>query len=222
MKPGTALAVFTGSALASAAWASPSRPLTLHAPPPTAPAPAPPNSDVETLPRGPRPASSPVTWVTPADYPLRALRDDQQGIVAFRLGISPEGLVDECQIVSSSGSPVLDQATCDLIRQRARFTPAIEAAGKPVRGSYSNHVRWVIPRPMPPEPGEMVVSFLVGPDGEQSGCRVEIAVGVHADALAQRNPCQPTYFAKGYVNADGQPVTRRVRMTMKFEVLPVP
>jgi protein TonB len=46
----------------------------------------------------------------------------------------------------SSGSPDLDQATCDNVRRRARFAPATDGEGNPTTGSYTNSIRWVIPK----------------------------------------------------------------------------
>jgi len=54
--------------------------------------------------------------------------------------------VADCQVTRSSGSPDLDQATCDNIRRRARFNPATDGDGNPTTGSYASTMRWVIPK----------------------------------------------------------------------------
>jgi periplasmic protein TonB len=54
--------------------------------------------------------------------------------------------VTDCQVTSSSGSPDLDEAACANVRRRARFNPATDGEGQPTSGSYSNRVRWVIPK----------------------------------------------------------------------------
>ncbi|MFC3594953.1 energy transducer TonB [Novosphingobium piscinae] len=169
-----------------------------------------------------RPLNDPASWVTTQDYPAQALRDDHQGVVEFSLVIGLEGQVSECHIRSSSGSGALDEATCRLVRERARFAPAVDQNARPVVGHYLNRVRWVMPRPARPEAGELVMSFLVGPDGARSDCRIESAVGGAAQAVAGRNPCVPGSYASGYLDAAGKPVTRRVRTTVRYEVLPVP
>lgn len=172
--------------------------------------------------RSAEPLNSPGTWVTTQDYPPQALHENVEGVVGFQLGISPSGTITDCSIRASSGSPVLDQTACHLIRLRALFRPAM-VAGKPTAGTYSNRIRWVIPRPKKPSAGELIVSFLVGPDGTRSDCRVESAVGEEPlKMISLRNPCQPGNFESGYVDEAGQPVTRRVRSTVKFEILPVP
>ena len=88
----------------------------------------------------------PSSWVTMDDYPAKALRDGSEGPVAFRLTISPQGFVDDCEVTSSSGNPDLDQATCRFVIKRARFRPATDEGGIRTTGSYSSRVRWVHPR----------------------------------------------------------------------------
>ena len=118
-------------------------------PPPPAPVlvvapPAPPPPRFP--PKGAAPKGNPGNWATANDYPSRALREEREGVTGFRVTVGPDGRVTDCQITSSSGSPDLDQTACDKIRQRARFTPATDGEGQPTTGSYSNRVRWVIPK----------------------------------------------------------------------------
>src|SRR3954469_4186307 len=84
-------------------------------------------------------------WISPGDYPAQALRYDQEGIVEFQLGVDRKGKVVRCSIIRSSGAPALDEQTCSLVRLRAHFEPARDAAGRPVEGAYSSRVRWVLP-----------------------------------------------------------------------------
>ncbi|MEO6094089.1 MAG: TonB family protein [Novosphingobium sp.] len=114
------------------------------APPPAAPPPAPPPPKVaatRAVPRG-----SPGSWATSNDYPSRALREEREGTTGFRVSIGTDGRVTDCQVTSSSGSPDLDAATCDNVTRRARFKPATDSSGQPVGDSYSNRIRWVIPK----------------------------------------------------------------------------
>jgi protein TonB len=114
-------------------------------PPPVYVAPAAPPPPRFT-PKGAAPKGNPGNWATANDYPSRALREEREGTTGFRVTVGPDGRVTECQITSPSGSPDLDQTACDKIRQRARFTPATDGDGNPTTGSYSNRVRWVIPK----------------------------------------------------------------------------
>ena len=97
-------------------------------------------------PRPPQPKGRPGEWVTDNDYPSRALREEREGVTRFRLSVGPDGRVTDCQVTGSSGSPDLDDATCANLRRRARFGPATDGEGQPTSGSYSNAVRWQIPK----------------------------------------------------------------------------
>lgn len=79
------------------------------------------------------------------DYPAAALRDNVQGTTGFRLTIGPSGRVTDCAVTSSSGSSVLDQATCRILRSRARYTPARGTDSNPASGTDSGRVTWRLP-----------------------------------------------------------------------------
>ncbi len=97
-------------------------------------------------PKSPVPRGNPGNWAGPNDYPSQALREERQGTTRFRLNVSLDGRVTDCTVTGSSGSPDLDAAACAKIRSRARFTPARDGDGNPTSGTYSNSVRWVIPK----------------------------------------------------------------------------
>jgi protein TonB len=114
---------------------------TTAAPPPPPPPPAP-----KFQPKGAAPKGNPGNWATSNDYPSRALREEREGSTGFRVTVGTDGKVSDCSVTRSSGSPDLDQATCDNIRRRARFAPATDGEGNPTTGSYSSTIRWVIPK----------------------------------------------------------------------------
>jgi protein TonB len=66
------------------------------------------------------------------------------GLVRFRLDVDPEGHVGACHVLKSIQSPDFEKITCDLIRKRARFKPALDASGKPTPSYYVNTVKWVM------------------------------------------------------------------------------
>lgn len=115
-------------------------PIVLAPPAPVAPPPP------AFQPKAAQPRGNPGNWATSNDYPSRALREEREGTTGFRVTVGPDGRVADCDITSSSGSPDLDQATCDNVRRRARFNPAMDGDGKPTTGSYSSRIRWVIPK----------------------------------------------------------------------------
>jgi len=74
------------------------------------------------------------------------LREEREGTTRFRLTVNADGRVSDCQITGSSGHADLDEAACKNLTRRARFRPALDANGNPTTGSYSNAVRWQIPK----------------------------------------------------------------------------
>lgn len=111
---------------------------------PPAPVVAPPPPRVQPKPATPR--GNPANWATTNDYPTRALREEREGTASFRVTVGPDGRVTSCEITSSSGSDDLDAATCSNVTRRARFNPATDGEGQPTTGTYSNRIRWVIPK----------------------------------------------------------------------------
>lgn len=111
---------------------------------PPAPVPAPPPPRFQ--PKSATPKGNPANWATTNDYPSRALREEREGTTGFRVTVGPDGRVTSCDVTSSSGSSDLDDATCANVTRRARFTPAMDGEGNPTSGSYSNRIRWVIPK----------------------------------------------------------------------------
>ena len=80
------------------------------------------------------------------DYPASALRNEEQGSTAVRITVGTDGRVADCQVTSSSGSAALDAATCNIIRRRAKYSPARDDTGSPTTGSDSVRIRWVVPK----------------------------------------------------------------------------
>ena len=104
-------------------------------------APAPP----PIITRAVTPATSPSSWIVEDDYPVLAREAAQSGVVGFRLDIDATGKVTGCAIIQSSASPSLDATTCQLLRSRARFHPALGADGQPIASHWVSRVRWTVP-----------------------------------------------------------------------------
>ncbi len=97
-------------------------------------------------PKPPVPTNDPRNWVTTDDYPARDLREENEGIATFRVVVGTNGRVSACEIVRSSGHAGLDVAICKAVTSRARFEPATDENGDKAVGTYTNSVRWQIPR----------------------------------------------------------------------------
>lgn len=97
-------------------------------------------------PKDPQPRGNPGRWVTTNDYPSRALREEQEGVTTVRLSVDASGDVTGCTVTRSSGSSLLDDATCKNMQRRARFNPATDGEGRPTSGTYTQSVKWEIPQ----------------------------------------------------------------------------
>lgn len=80
------------------------------------------------------------------DYPSSALRNREEGLVGYKLEIGANGRVTNCTITRSSSSAALDAATCRLLRSRARFTPAVDAQGRPTTSEIAESKTWSLPK----------------------------------------------------------------------------
>jgi TonB family protein len=79
------------------------------------------------------------------DYPPAAMVHGEQGNVAFLVSVAADGAVTGCRVTASSGSAALDAATCRILTERARFTPARNAAGAAVADEIAGRIGWVLP-----------------------------------------------------------------------------
>ena len=109
------------------------------APPP--PPPPPPAQRIEPA----RARANLASYVSDADYPTSAIRAEEQGTTRFRLSVGPDGRVSECTVTGSSGSSALDNATCRILKSRARFTPARDSSGNPTSDTVGSAIKWVLP-----------------------------------------------------------------------------
>jgi protein TonB len=74
------------------------------------------------------------------------LRAEQQGTTSFRLDVDATGKVTNCTITGSSGSSLLDNTACSLLKRRARFSPAEDSAGNKMSASWPSRFRWELPK----------------------------------------------------------------------------
>ena len=107
-------------------------PPVVQAPPP--PPPPPPPRKVEPA----RPRGSLVGLFSPDDYPSSAQSAGAEGTVRASITVGPDGRVTGCSVTQSSGNNALDNATCNIIRRRAKFTPARDSNGQAVSDTISS------------------------------------------------------------------------------------
>ena len=101
--------------------------------------------------RSAAPANNSAGWFTGKDYPPVARKGQMQGRVGIELTIDTNGKVIACLVTSTSGWPLLDELTCNLARERAKFTPARNTAGQPIVAKYPLGTRWFLPEDSPPQ-----------------------------------------------------------------------
>ena len=72
-----------------------------------------------------------ASWISYTDYPADAADNNQMGTVIARMSMDATGRVTACNVVVSSGTRSLDDATCRAALKRGQFHPAIGADGAP-------------------------------------------------------------------------------------------
>jgi hypothetical protein len=78
------------------------------------------------------------------DYPPAVAWTGRGGRVQYLLLIDERGGVAACYVIRPSGSASLDSMGCEVIQERAKFTPARNSNGKAVRSMYvTPYVAWV-------------------------------------------------------------------------------
>lgn len=92
----------------------------------------------------PVPAGNPGKWLRSEDYPSAMLRNGNQGLVQFRLMVGADGKPTSCHIQRSTRPKELDDMVCHNLMRRARFTPALDAEGKPIASYFQSSVRFQI------------------------------------------------------------------------------
>ena len=96
-----------------------------------------------SLTRGPTPTGNPRNWAQPSDYPTSALFGGHSGLVQFRLDVGTDGLPYGCRILYRTNPDEFADLSCQLLMRRARFTPALDAHGKPIKWFYMNRILWI-------------------------------------------------------------------------------
>ena len=93
----------------------------------------------------PRQRILPGSWVSYNDYPSEALRREISGTVVMALSLNPSGRVENCRVVVSSKADVLDRRSCEVLSERAKYSPALSTNGSAVRSTVIERIRWMIP-----------------------------------------------------------------------------
>jgi hypothetical protein len=76
------------------------------------------------------------------DYPAQAYYEGASGRSAMMIMVDETGTPRDCLIERTSGIASLDSVTCSVLLGRARFSPALDEAGRPVRSVLSGRIDW--------------------------------------------------------------------------------
>lgn len=79
-----------------------------------------------------------------ARYPRGASAIGEQGIMRLRVIVNEAGAVESCVVLKATTTKKLESPACGLI-QEARFEPALDAAGKPMRSYYVTSITYKMP-----------------------------------------------------------------------------
>lgn len=91
----------------------------------------------------PEPKAALATLFTWEDYPDDAMFGRMEGSAQVVLLIDEKGAPRSCQVVQSTGAPVFEAMGCQVLMQRAKFSPALDDKGQPIRSSYTSPpIRW--------------------------------------------------------------------------------
>lgn len=77
-------------------------------------------------------------------YPARAIAAKEEGAVGFKVTVDGKGYVTECKVTHSSGHPLLDAETCNLITMHAEFKPLPGQSASQARTS-EGVIAWKLP-----------------------------------------------------------------------------
>jgi len=90
--------------------------------------------------RGPVPMQRLSSLIKSDDYPTKLIRDGQEGFVNVRLIVSDIGAVESCAVQRATQTKEFEDLVCAKLTERARFKPAVDAAGKSMRSFYTQNV----------------------------------------------------------------------------------
>ena len=79
-------------------------------------------------------------------YPREALAAKTEGRATVQFVVDEKGVPRDCIVIASSGSPLLDQATCAPIIKSFRFKPAKDDKGMAVPEPFVFAIAWKMPK----------------------------------------------------------------------------
>jgi hypothetical protein len=84
------------------------------------------------------------SYFSHSDYPTQAVRENASGRTGLIMMIDETGKLKDCMVEETSGIATLDAMACGVLLERAKFNPALDAAGNPIRSVCATAVRWAL------------------------------------------------------------------------------
>lgn len=179
---------------------------------------------VDAWPSDPYPIGESSEWVTNADYPLDAWRNEEVGEVSYELKVDRAGQVTGCKVTESTATARLKAETCRLLRERARFEPARDKKGNAIASVYPGYVAWERREPeMGSSSFTIKIGFTLDERGGVRNCRIVERSGELPEGMQrsfEKEPCPRASPAIPVRDAEGRPVARDVVLTLSVESLP--
>ncbi|GAA4036885.1 energy transducer TonB [Parerythrobacter jejuensis] len=169
-------------------------------------------------PADPYPDGNRYRWFQDVIYPADAYLAEAEGEVNYRLAVADDGSVEDCAITESSGSESLDDLTCNMLVERAKFEPAIDATGNPVSGTYEGSRSW---RFRKHDLNQTTIAIVAEVDakGQTTSCRLEKLEGIPPKGFRNENPCRGLFRGSGpWRDANGEPQARKLTFTVSLAV----
>lgn len=189
----------------------------------------------DSLPRPPQILKAADLRIEKDDYPSSALAAGEQGVTTFALDIDPEGKVNGCDVVTSSGSILLDQQSC-VVAKKWSFEPARNIDGKPTFGKSRHTLNWRLPKGAPrvsaspgrptTNPFEKEGSITLNLEFDDKGKLVDCALESKGEFplfggqnIFSNRACKDSFGRdiKPFLNANGQPEAKRVILHMGID-----
>ena len=124
-------------------------------------------------------------------YPARAIAAREEGAVGFTVTLHYNGEVTRRQVTHSSGHPLLDNETCQLITFQAQFKPDTTLTASQTR-SREGLIAWKLPATMTALAAPKPIAVASAP--ERIVCKKTLKAGTLAGF--ERTCMTPTEWAK--------------------------
>ena len=100
--------------------------------------------NAETFSLQPTLIGSASRWIDPTKYPKALLNERQGALLQLRLVVGPDGKVEDCAIQNLVGEEAFAKLTCESIKEKAKFRPAMNAKKQPVRSLWFQRVAFQV------------------------------------------------------------------------------